>query len=112
MKLAVLVVTALLLFAGVAAAAGKPLYRTDHQAEVFLSHHVWRGFHPLSAVCFNGYYSRHEQRTHKHYPQGHQNRLGEDTFRSFACTYITQTGRSFHLYLVTTRLGWRISVDR
>jgi hypothetical protein len=102
----------------VSASTGKPLYRTDHQAEVFLEHglRTWAGLNLRtadfkSATCFNGYYSKREQRTHHHYPQGHENRYGENTFRSFACTLAIDS-RSFHLYVVTARTGWRVMVDR
>lgn len=100
------------------ASTGKPLYRTDHQAEVFLEHglRAWAGINLRTAdfktaTCLNGYYSKREQRTHHHYPQGHENRFGENTFRSFACT-LGVNDRSFNLYLVTTRTGWRVMVDR
>jgi hypothetical protein len=101
-----------------AAAPRKPPYRTDHQAEGFLEHGLrrWAGINlgtvdSKSGFCINGYYSKHEQRTHRHYPQGHQNRYGEDTFRSFACTF-SVNANSYNLYVVTTRRGWRVMVDR
>lgn len=100
-----------------AATDGLPLYRADHQAERFLEHGLrsWAGVNLrtdfVAAFCINGYYSRHEQRTGNHFPQGHQNRVGEDTFRSFACT-LTADARTFHLYVVTARTGWLVRADR
>lgn len=111
------VVCAALLFAA-PALAGMSLYRTDAQAQRYLEHglHRWAGINLRtasfkSAFCINGYYSKHESRTGHHYPQGKTNRYGEDLFRSFTCT-LAVNSRSFHLYVLTTRLGWRVSADR
>jgi hypothetical protein len=106
--------------AAAAAALWKPPYRTDHQAELFLERGLktWAGINLRaadfkSAFCVNGYYSKREQRTKRHYPQGHVNRVGENTFRSFACT-LSVNDRSFHVYVVTTMtlIGWRVMADR
>jgi hypothetical protein len=100
------------------ASARKPLFRTDHQAEVYLEHglHKCAGINLRtvdfkSAFCINGYYSKHEQRTKKHYPQGRENGVGENVFRSFSCQ-LSVNDRTFNLYLLTTRRGWRVMVDR
>jgi hypothetical protein len=101
-----------------AAPAGQVPYRTDAHAEHYLEHGLkrWAGIDLKKAgdkfaSCIDGYYSRHEQRTGKHFPQGHTNRYGEDTFRSFGCT-LTVGARSFHLYVVTRVHGWRVIADR
>jgi hypothetical protein len=98
------------------------LYRTDAQAEHYVSTGLkaWAGINlagrdDKTAFCINGYYSKHERRTHRHFsPVERQNRYGETTFRSFACTLsLFSLDRAFHLYLVTRPEGrWSVSVDR
>jgi hypothetical protein len=100
------------------ASAGQSLYRTDRQAETYLEHGLktWARI-DLSkqavkfASCFNGFYSKTEERTHKHFPQGSANRSGQIVFRSFSCDFTT-AGRTFSLYLVTTPTGWKVTTDR
>jgi hypothetical protein len=113
-------VAVLVLSVGVAAAGAgvRPLFRSDHLAEQFLEHHLqrWAGINLrradfVDAFCLNGYYSKREQRSGHHYPQGRESRSGENLFRSFACQ-LTVNDRSFNLYLVTTRTGWRVRADR
>jgi hypothetical protein len=101
-----------------AASAGRSLYRTDRQAETYLDHgletwaHIDLSKQPVRfASCFNGLYSKTEERTRKHFPQGRVNRSGEVVFRSFSCDFTT-AGRTFRLYVVTTPAGWRVTTDR
>lgn len=108
---------ALLLLAG-PAWAGQPLYRTDRQAESYLEHSLktW-AYIDLTrqavkfASCFNGYYSKTEERTHRHFPPDRTNRGGASAFRSFSCDFTT-AGRTFSLYVVTTPAGWKVATDR
>ena len=98
-------------------------YRTDVQAQHYLEHGLrhWAGIDLndansyTSAFCFNGYYSKTEQRTGEHFNGGQAkvNKFGEDMFRSFACT-LTSRGRFFNLYLVTLAKTpfWRVAADR
>ena len=116
MRLVALTLVALVL-AGSAWAA-QPLYRTDKQAETYLEHGLktWARIDLTKqavkfASCFNGYYSKTEERTHKHFPQGKANRFDEIVFRSFSCDFTT-AGRTFSLYLVTTPAGWKVTADR
>ena len=116
--LAATVLCSALVAASAAASTRRPLYRTDHQAEQYLEHGLsrWAGINLrtadfVTAFCINGYYSKHERRTHHHYPQGHETRAGENLFRSFACQ-LSVNDRSFNLYLLATRRGWRVSGDR
>lgn len=105
MKILALLTTLVALAAPATAAARMPSgpYRTDRQAERFLQR--TRGG---SAFCINGFYSRHEQRTGRHYRQ----RSGE-RFRSFACTWTSDAGRTIDLYLQTRpHGGWVVTRDR
>jgi hypothetical protein len=115
MKLVVPLLVTLIL-AGTASAA-QSLYRTDKQAETYLEHGLktWGGIElgkqPVKfASCFNGFYSKTEARTHKHFPQGKANRSGQIVFRSFSCDFTT-AGRTFSLYVVTTAAGWKVTAD-
>jgi hypothetical protein len=100
------------------ASAGQSLYRTDKQAETYLEHglETWAGL-DLSkqtvkfASCFNGFYSKTEARTHKHFPVGRTNRSGQIVFRSFSCDFTT-AGLTFSLYVVKTPSGWKVKTDR
>ena len=116
MRLATLILAALVLTAS--ARAGRPLYRTDQQAETYLEHGLVAWAHidlrkqaVKLASCFNGYYSKTEERTRKHFPQGTVNRSGQVVFRSFSCDFTT-AGRTFNLYVVTTPGGWKVTTDR
>jgi hypothetical protein len=79
-------------------------YRTDKQAERFLER--TRGG---SAFCINGYYSRHEKRTKRHFRQ-----RDDERFRSFKCTWTSaRSGRTSDLYLQTRPNGrWVVLRDR
>ena len=100
------------------ASAGQSIYRTDNQAQTYLEHGFtrWAGINLSTqavkfASCLNGYYSKTEHRTHKHFPQGKTNRYGEAVFRSFSCDFTT-AGRTFNLYLVRTQTEWKVATDR
>ncbi len=109
----------LALLAGVGSAwGGRPLYRTDRQAETYLEHGLRMWAHidltrqaVKFASCFNGFYSKTEERTHKHFPQDRTDRAGAIAFRSFSCDFTT-AGRTFSLYVVTTLTGWKVATDR
>jgi hypothetical protein len=110
-------VLTVLTFAAGASSAGLT-YRTDNQAAHWLEHNlkVWHGIDLArqdfrSAFCINGYYSKREQHTGKHFPQGKENRAGEDLFHSFSCS-LTAGSRTFHLYLVAKRRGYSVRADR
>ncbi len=115
---AVAMVAAGLAGAAPASAAAAASYRTDAQAERYLEHRLrgWAGINLRGprvlkdAFCINGYYSRHEQRTRRHYKQGRVNRHGGDVFRSFACTFVANN-RTFGLYLVAKQDGWLVAAD-
>lgn len=120
------------LFLAVAAVLAAPVgaattppgpYRTDVQAADYLEHGLkhWAGINVDAAngvtfaFCINGFYSKTEQRTGKHFNGGQAkvNKFGEYMFRSFSCTLVTG-GRIFSLYVVTLakRPFWRVSADR
>jgi len=100
-RLVVLSVLAGFVIAAAPAAAASGPYRTDRQAARYVQS-VRGGY----AYCLNGYYSRHEQRTHRHFPQRFRAR-----FRSFACSW-TRRLRSERLYVVTRPGRWLIVRDR
>jgi hypothetical protein len=101
--LAIAVLTLLALAAPAAAQAATPgLYRTDEQAARFLEQA--RGG---SAFCLNGFYSKREKRTGRHFAN-HGER-----FRSFTCTWASPSGRTRSLYLQTRPGGrWVVLPDR
>ena len=103
MRTALLIALALALLAVPAAAqAALPPgpYRTDAQAERFLER--TRGG---SAFCINGFYSKREKRTGRHFPQ-----RSDERFRSFTCTV---SGRDSSVYLQTRPHGrWVVLTDR
>lgn len=103
MRLFLSVIACLAVLAAPAVAAAPAPYRTDQQAARFLE----RTRHGV-AFCVNGYYSRHEKRTGRHFAQHGQR------FRSFACSFTsTRTGRTSALYLVTRPGGgWTVQTDR
>jgi hypothetical protein len=108
------------------AATGQPLYRTRHEAEFYLEHglRIWDGNNLgrtdlRAAYCISGYAAL--PKTNEDYPQSRVNRLGVDVYRTFACTLYAEVrgpsqvkGHSqvYGLYLVATRLGWRIKALR
>jgi hypothetical protein len=118
MRLVTLTLALALLVVAGPASAGQPLYRTDRQAETYLEHGL-KGWARIDlsrqavkfASCFNGYYSKTEERTHRHFPQDRTNRAGAVAFRSFSCDFTT-AGRTFSLYVVTTPAGWKVATDR
>ena len=90
MRLVTLTLALALLVVAGPASAGQPLYRTDRQAETYLEHGLkaWARIDLTKqavkfASCFNGYYSKTEERTHRHFPQDRTNRAGAVAFRSF-----------------------------
>jgi len=86
-----------------AQAAPLGLYRTDAQAE----RHIERT-RGGSAFCINGYYSRHEKRTKRHFRQ-----RSDERFRSFKCSHTRRDGRTVNLYLQTRPNGrWVVLPDR
>ena len=93
-------------------------YRTDHQAEVYLERrlHRWGGIDLRkqrfkSAFCVNGFYSKRELRTGRHFP-ARTNLAGENIFHTFACT-LSAADHSWGLYLVALRQAhWSVSADR
>jgi hypothetical protein len=103
MRLFLAALISLAVIATTATAATPGLYRTDGQAARYLE----RTRHG-AAFCLNGYYSRHEKRTHRHYPQHGQR------FRSFGCTFTSRrTGKTSDLYLVTRPGGgYSVQPDR
>ena len=107
MRLALLALLALLVFAPAAQAR---LYHTDAQAERALERS--RGG---SAFCLNGYYSDYEQRTGRHWPDPNP---GDDRFRSFTCALTDEQGETTQKYLRTRRhpsqgrRHWLIRPDR
>lgn len=118
--IALSVILVALMTASTAGAAHHPMYRTDAAANNYLEHSLrsWAGInlHIVDlkiAICFNGYYSRHETRTHHHYKQGLMNKAGENIFHSFGCSFVVNT-RTFNLYLLAVRtgIGWTVQVDR
>jgi hypothetical protein len=108
------------------AATSQRLYRTPHQAELYLEHglQTWNndnlGKTDLrSAYCISGYSAL--PNADKHYPRSRVNPSGVRTFRDFACTLNVQAKEPGHvkghsevygLYLVTTRTGWRVTALR
>jgi len=118
----VCICTAALALAPLAAASiPRADYRSDGQAEYYLKHGLkrWAGRSLTtpglfkSAFCVNGYYSRHEKRTGRHFhPVERVNKRGEYLFRSFACT-LSAGSHEYALYLVTLPRGtWSVSADR
>ena len=68
------------------------------------------------AICFNGYYSRHETRTHHHSQTRRlMNKAGENTI-SLVRLFVRRGECSdvFNLYLLAVRtgIGWTVKVDR
>jgi hypothetical protein len=100
--LTTLAVLATVAVPAVAAALPAGPYRTDKQAARYV-HRVRGG----SVYCVNGYYSRHEQRTHRHFRQRYNG-----TSRSFTCSWVAPGRRSVQLYVVTRWGPWRIVRDR
>jgi hypothetical protein len=103
-----LVVLLALIVAAPAQGAAPGLYRTDEQAARFLER--TRGG---SAFCLNGFYSKHEKRTGRHFAN-----RGE-RFRSFGCTWTGRVPqgsgpfRSRDFYLQTRPGGrWVVLPDR
>jgi hypothetical protein len=118
MRLVTLTLALTVLVLAGSAWGGQSLYRTDRQAETYLEHGLkkWANIdltkQPVKfASCFNGYYSKTEERTHHHFPQDRTNRAGAIAFRSFSCDFTT-AGRTFSLYVVTTPAGWKVTTDR
>jgi hypothetical protein len=79
-------------------------YRTDHQAAAYLN----RTRRETGWYCLNGYYSRREQRTHRH-PAGYMRLNAQQRFLSFTCV-----GPGPDLYLLTRPAGvpWVVVRDR
>jgi hypothetical protein len=115
---------AALTFAGAAQAAPVAWpYKTDAQAAHYLETRLptWAGYdlrtvEGRSAYCVNGYYSKHEQRTGRHYGRERVDRNGELRFRTFSCSLSFDDGadyRTFELYVQTrTAPPWHVSADR
>jgi hypothetical protein len=111
-----------LALASTALASATLTYKTDAQTERFVETglRTWAGINlarrPNSAFCINGYYSRFEKRTGKHYPQKEYTnpKTGEYVvrFHSFACD-LTLGSKTFKLYLLALPLNhWKVLVDR
>ena len=120
MKILLATVVVGLAFVGGAQAAARPLaYHTDHQAELYLEHRLaeWGGIDLRKqdmrfAGCMNGYYSKVEHRSGRHFPQSRVDAAGENLFHSFSCT-LGAAGHSFNLYVVALpHWHWSVKADR
>jgi hypothetical protein len=94
-----------------AAAAAKPAYTTQRQAERFLEHGLktWAGVNLRSAkykfhiaFCLPGSRSKYERR-HTRF-RVHTTATGEQLYHSFACT-LAAANKVWHLYLVARPTG-------
>jgi hypothetical protein len=95
-----------------AAAKTPSPYRTTTQAERFLEQR-YATTESAWAYCSNGYYSRHEQRTGRHFSQRHRDRLGRDLYASFSCVVGGVGLENRNLYVQTRPNGrWIVGADR
>ena len=126
MKCVVGMVLALTLVGGATAAeatTSQPLYRTRHQAELYLEQglQTWDnnslGRSDLRAAYYIDGYSALPRRN-KHSPRPRLNGSGVHTYRTFACTLYAQVKdppqtsghlQVYGLYLVTTQTGWQVT---
>ena len=113
--LTALAMAAIMLMAtGAAHAASAPPYRTTTQAQRYLeARYTGATGDRTWAYCSNGYYSRHEQRTGRHFSQRHRDRLGRDLYASFACSVWGLAMEDRNLYVQTRPDGrWYVAADR
>jgi len=101
--------------AGAAQAKAPLAYRTDEAAETYLERLTsWHGVRLVpalsTAICINGFYSKTEQHTRRHFEQ-RVAASGEGMFHSFRCI-LGSNGHTFSLYVVASPRGFTMRLDR